>query len=313
MKYLKSIDRKGFTLIELIVVLALIGLLITAIFSFFLFGNNTFRRSESMSRAQADVRIASDFISTQVRNASIVTFSTPTDLTGYNQLILKDNQLIFISSEDALLEIPKTDKIIVNQLQSPAIDLFEIVLQIDDPNVPNDPNREYFLNFNVIGEVEGEIFTTQSSVLLNNVTTPVVSSGNHLYFKMVEPKIFSEGSGGGEEVGEDDPVTVNNYSISGLTKPKQNQNPDTSMSTPSQYSLVSITWYDASTGNVFPIANKFVNGKQYYAVIRLQANSGYTFIGVTANSFLLSSEIFIVSNPVGVSDEMVITTIPYTA
>jgi len=164
MKYLKSIDRKGFTLIELIVVLALIGLLITAIFSFFLFGNNTFRRSESMSRAQADVRIASDFISTQVRNASIVTFSTPTDLTGYNQLILKDNQLIFISSEDALLEIPKTDKIIVNQLQSPAIDLFEIVLQIDDPNVPNDPNREYFLNFNVIGEVEGEIFTTQSSV-----------------------------------------------------------------------------------------------------------------------------------------------------
>lgn len=69
-------DYKGFTLLELVIVLALIGIVFSLAPALNLFGIKAFAKSENKSNVQFDARMAADFITREVRYASKVEILT---------------------------------------------------------------------------------------------------------------------------------------------------------------------------------------------------------------------------------------------
>jgi prepilin-type N-terminal cleavage/methylation domain-containing protein len=65
-------NKRGVTLIELIVALAILTVIIAVGFSFYFFGSKTFSRGETIASIQFDVRMSTDFITREVRNATEV-------------------------------------------------------------------------------------------------------------------------------------------------------------------------------------------------------------------------------------------------
>lgn len=64
--------KKGFTLIELVIVIAILGIVIYLGFSFFSFGNRSFSRGQDQSSIQHSVRMASRYITDEIRTAKDV-------------------------------------------------------------------------------------------------------------------------------------------------------------------------------------------------------------------------------------------------
>jgi len=64
--------RKGVSLIELIIVLAIIGIVILLASSSHLFGLNTFSMSQEKSKNQFEVRMATDFVAKKLRYAGSI-------------------------------------------------------------------------------------------------------------------------------------------------------------------------------------------------------------------------------------------------
>jgi prepilin-type N-terminal cleavage/methylation domain-containing protein len=62
--------NKGFTLIELIVSMAILGIVVITIFSFFDFGNKVFIMGTKKSEVQSSTRNAMDYVKKQVINAT---------------------------------------------------------------------------------------------------------------------------------------------------------------------------------------------------------------------------------------------------
>lgn len=90
-------NKAGFTLIELIVVIAIMGIATSAIFSMNLFGIKTFASGQSIAQKQFETRTAADFITKQLRYASSVTFLTsiPTPTVGAYDIYLNGGSIVF--------------------------------------------------------------------------------------------------------------------------------------------------------------------------------------------------------------------------
>lgn len=63
-------NKKGVTLIELIVVIAIVGIIATVIVNIFVSGNMTFNKSKSRSAEQMDVRLVIQIINKELRYAT---------------------------------------------------------------------------------------------------------------------------------------------------------------------------------------------------------------------------------------------------
>lgn len=72
-------DCRGLTIVELMISLAILSLIIAGITSLFVFGSRAFNKSESVSQVQFDVRMVSDFLTVELRNATAISL-TPTNL-----------------------------------------------------------------------------------------------------------------------------------------------------------------------------------------------------------------------------------------
>jgi prepilin-type N-terminal cleavage/methylation domain-containing protein len=68
----KTVRKKGITLVELIVVIALLGIVITIAGQFFTFNLNIFNKGNDLANVQFDVRMASDFLTTELRNVMAI-------------------------------------------------------------------------------------------------------------------------------------------------------------------------------------------------------------------------------------------------
>jgi len=90
-------NKAGFTLIELIVVIAIMGIATSAIFSMNLFGYKTFAFGQNIAQKQFETRMAADFITKQLRYASSVTFLTsiPTPTAGTYDIYLNGGSIVF--------------------------------------------------------------------------------------------------------------------------------------------------------------------------------------------------------------------------
>jgi prepilin-type N-terminal cleavage/methylation domain-containing protein len=63
-------NKKGFTLVELIIVLSILGITISAIYTFFFFAQDSFSRSDRQSRLIQDMNLAKNKITRDIRSAS---------------------------------------------------------------------------------------------------------------------------------------------------------------------------------------------------------------------------------------------------
>ena len=70
LKLNKIIETKGLTLIEIIISLALLGIILVPIFSFYFFGANIYKAAEKKSKVQNDILFAAEFITKELRTAT---------------------------------------------------------------------------------------------------------------------------------------------------------------------------------------------------------------------------------------------------
>lgn len=65
----------GLTVVELLLALAILSLVIALATSLFMFGNQTFNKSQDVSQVQFDVRMAADLLTTELRNVTSISLS----------------------------------------------------------------------------------------------------------------------------------------------------------------------------------------------------------------------------------------------
>lgn len=142
---------KGFTLIELVVTIAMLGIVILAVLNFFTYNLSTYSRGSEKADVQFDVRMAADLITTELRN--VVDIST-TDNTLNTVLDLSVISAKYPSVKSVNFEITKED-------------------------------LNYFVIYTVTGNADSgnSNYEMTSKVLLNNIKTATLATGDTLYYK----------------------------------------------------------------------------------------------------------------------------------
>jgi prepilin-type N-terminal cleavage/methylation domain-containing protein len=142
--------RKGFTLIELIITLAILTIVIGAISGLFTYSLRVYNKGEKLSQVQFDVRMASDYVIKEVRNTEKISL---TDDTLSNTLDLSALQARYPSVKKVEFEVKFFG---ANYL---------LAFKIDgsDSNSQND-------------------YSVSSEIILNNITNAFVGTGETLYY-----------------------------------------------------------------------------------------------------------------------------------
>lgn len=101
-------SAKGVTLIELLIAMALVGIVFIVLFSLFFYGNNTFIISSSQYDLQSEVRLAMDIIIKEVRFASyleLISVSEASDTNhhenGFSYFYISDSKLYHVKYDRA--------------------------------------------------------------------------------------------------------------------------------------------------------------------------------------------------------------------
>lgn len=149
--FIKIQQKKGVTLIELIVTLALISVVLVAVFNLFIFNRNVYTKSDELSQVQFDVRMASDMLTKNLRNVSSLSL---TDNTLANEIGLSDLQSKYPSISS------------VN---------FTIVSE----------SSRFLVEYTIVGnDATGDnLYTINSKVLLNNITSVIAGTGSTLFYE----------------------------------------------------------------------------------------------------------------------------------
>ncbi len=94
-KYINNI--KGITLIELLITMALMGLVLSVAYSFYSFGMKSFTGGTTQANAQMNARLVDDYLKKELRNVEeIEIFETsPREEMFDGHFKVKDNKLLF--------------------------------------------------------------------------------------------------------------------------------------------------------------------------------------------------------------------------
>jgi len=161
------LHRKGFTIVELIIVLALLGIVLGVGYNLFFYGENTFRTGSSKYQLQSDVRLVSDFISEEIRNAvELDIVSLPiTAQTGYHYIYL-DGATIKYQFNGKTEN--KTNAIMNDQA------IFAI---------KKDANNKNFLKITLKGKLNGQEYDLATEIFLSNISNKAAASGKAIRYK----------------------------------------------------------------------------------------------------------------------------------
>lgn len=154
--------KKGFTLMELIIVIALFSVVVTVGMSFLIGSKENFNRSEEASEIHYQVRIASDYIRDEIRNATeidIVPIPITPDNT-YNYLYVQNGILYHMSLNVAS---EKSLNILIDNAQMFSLSQSE--------------NGHNAVNYTITATVD-------SGVGIRNYETPTAVNLNNIYQKL---------------------------------------------------------------------------------------------------------------------------------
>lgn len=94
MKYRNIENRKGVTLIELLIVIALIGVVLSVVYSMFFFGNRTFSQGETQYGLQSEAKFAIETAMKDIRYATNIRITDSTTPGPYETIIYYNNNSI---------------------------------------------------------------------------------------------------------------------------------------------------------------------------------------------------------------------------
>ena len=150
--------KKGFTLVELIVIIALFAVVMSVGMSFLIGSKESFERSQEASEIHGQVRRASDYIRDEVRNAveiSLEALPLTVDIT-YEYLYVENGYLVHV--EGGVSETLSSDILIDN------ISMFSISQTNNGRNVLN-----YTIEAFIDSNVGDRSYDAATSVHLNNI------------------------------------------------------------------------------------------------------------------------------------------------
>lgn len=91
--------RSGLSLVELVIVLGLLSVVLSAGYMFFNFVYSSFFTAEGRSDVQQNVRIVSDFISKEIRNATSVKLLGSSETIPDPSTLKEDEHYIFVNAD----------------------------------------------------------------------------------------------------------------------------------------------------------------------------------------------------------------------
>jgi prepilin-type N-terminal cleavage/methylation domain-containing protein len=156
MKIIQYLNKKfngwsGFSIIELIIALALMLMVLAVGYNFFFLNYRAYQTADTLAQVQFDTRMASDYITFELRNVY--------------EISLTDNSM--------------PDHIDLNQLsgQYPKVSAVSFTI--------GQSGSSYIISYTIIGSDPGlnSDYQLESEVLLNNVESASTGSGNTLYYE----------------------------------------------------------------------------------------------------------------------------------
>jgi len=174
MNAFKFKKNNGFTLLELLLVVAILGIIVTLISAMNIFGIRTYILGDNTREVQYDMRVASGYITKELRNAGDVSLTEPVPNTGYYMIYLENSRLKYKLVSDTGPGTNVTQAYIVAQT-----DLKFSILN---------ENGSFMVEYSLTATKQAQQYTLPSKVLLNNVTNAAVSEvgvySNVIYYKM---------------------------------------------------------------------------------------------------------------------------------
>lgn len=206
-------NNKGFTLIEVIISLAIVGIVTLAIFSFFNFNVNAFNKNSEEMKEQSSLRLVSLKLTNELRNIGYI------DLGNYS--FENTSSISAISTTDSF--IYNYDNTIKKGNPSSIIDYAEDEVRNVNFSLTEE-NERFFLSIEVLSDTNS--YSTE--ILLNNIITDAtevdgtliqidpsdVNAGNFtsIQFNFNKPPIdyisSNSSNGGGNENEETDPLAL---------------------------------------------------------------------------------------------------------
>ena len=151
--------KRGMTLIELIVVIAIVSIVITVGFSFVIFGQDVFGKGSTQAEIQSELRLASDIIKNELRYANAIDLipDVGTVVNGSCYIYLSGNRLIYdeVDSVGNVTKRELTGPIIINSSAAFTLNM--------------DENGLNSINITLESEARGQQFAVTSEILLKNI------------------------------------------------------------------------------------------------------------------------------------------------
>ena len=165
----KLLKQHGFTLLEVLIVVALIPLLLGVTYSIFSMSNKTFNSSTGKAVIQKDARTTTRFITKQLRNAKEVAVSPPTINDGEKYYAIKLIKNTNDSLSTLVIQTIDSKNLVVEEL-SIGKRFKNISFKTDSPGV-----LSFSLGF--------ENYTLTSAIKLNNISKFTLSGEvDKIYF-----------------------------------------------------------------------------------------------------------------------------------
>ncbi|MFY9426829.1 MAG: hypothetical protein GX054_00810 [Clostridiales bacterium] len=166
----RNLGTKGLTLVETVMALALLGIVLVSVFTFYFFATNTYTVAQKKSNVQHDVLFAAEFVSNELRTAMAI------DLSMYEK-INQGNEAYncSIGLKDGYIEYHYKGK--SKPLTNSNIIEFNLALNKDSN----------LLEFNIIGEEDGKQYSIYSSITLLNLEEIPTQSSSGIWVHYYNP------------------------------------------------------------------------------------------------------------------------------
>lgn len=146
-------SKRGVTLIELIVSMAIVVVVFAMSFVMNLFGTRTFVMGRTEYDVQVDTRMLANYLSDEVRNATSVYLVTPTNASDYKR--------IYLDTSDQTVKVTANGNTVLKT--------GPIFMEANDFSLSLvKENDQYYLSYHLFGRDDDQSQLVESRILLNN-------------------------------------------------------------------------------------------------------------------------------------------------